>query len=139
MLDDFGHLIFPPRMRILRPLRIKRLPTGPWLTRRSMQWFWDRYLPDQEKRKEPTASPSLASLKQLEGLPRALIITAENDVLRDEGEAYGRKLIEAGVEVVMTRYNAAIHDFLLLNALAASAPSRAAAMQAIHFLQEILA
>jgi acetyl esterase len=103
-----------------------------------MQWFWDRYLPDQEKRKEPTASPSLASLKQLEGLPRALIITAENDVLRDEGEAYGRKLIEAGVEVVMTRYNAAIHDFLLLNALAASAPSRAAATQAINFLQETL-
>jgi acetyl esterase len=112
---------------------------GPWLTRRAMQWFWDQYLPDHEKRKEPTASPLLASAEQLEGLPRTLIVTAENDVLRDEGEAYGRKLIESGVEVVMTRYNATIHDFLLLNALAASAPSRAAAMQAIHFLQEILA
>jgi acetyl esterase len=111
---------------------------GPWLTRRSMQWFWDQYLPDQEKRKEPTASPLLASPRQLEGLPPALIITAENDVLRDEGEAYGRKLIQAGVEVVMTRYNGTIHDFLLLNALAASAPSRAAATQAIAFLKEIL-
>jgi acetyl esterase len=104
-----------------------------------MQWFWDQYLPDHEKRKEPTASPLLASTKLLEGLPRTLIVTAENDVLRDEGEAYGRKLIEAGVEVVMTRYNATIHEFLLLNALAASAPSRAAATQAIHFLQETLA
>lgn len=60
----------------------------------------------------------MASLEQLEGLPRALIITAENDVLRDEGEAYGRKLIEAGVEVVAARYNATIHDVVMLNALA---------------------
>jgi len=114
-------------------------PTAFSVTRRAMQWFWDQYLPDHEKRKEPTASPLLASTKLLEGLPRTLIVTAENDVLRDEGEAYGRKLIEAGVEVVMTRYNATIHEFLLLNALAASAPSRAAATQAIHFLQETLA
>jgi acetyl esterase len=64
-----------------------------------MQWFWDQYLPDHSLREAPTASPLLASPDQLAGLPRALIITAENDVLRNEGEAYGRKLIEAGVEV----------------------------------------
>jgi len=66
-------------------------------------------------------SEGVGSRRQRDGrvrLPRALIITAENDVLRDEGEAYGRKMIEAGVEVVTTRYNATIHDFVMLNALA---------------------
>src|SRR5258708_22143007 len=91
------------------------------------------------KRKDPTASPLLASREQLTGLPRALIITAENDVLRDEGEAYGRKLIEAGVEVATTRYNATIHDFLMLNALAEAAPTRAAVAQAVDFLHSALA
>jgi acetyl esterase len=78
-------------------------------------------------------------LDQLAGLPRTLIITAENDVLRDEGEAYGRRLIQAGVEVVTTRYNATIHDFVLLNALGNSAPTRAALAQAVDFLKNVLA
>src|SRR5215467_4749358 len=112
---------------------------GPWLTRRAMQWFWDQYLPDHNQRKDPTASPLLASPEQLAGSPRALIITAENDVLRDEGEAYGRKLIRAGVEVVATRYNATIHDFVMLNALADAAPTRAAVAQAVDFLKGALA
>ena len=72
-------------------------------------------------------------------MPRTFIITAENDVLRDEGEAYGRKLIEAGVEVVTTRYNATIHDFMLLNALANAAPTRAALAQSVDFLKSVLA
>jgi acetyl esterase len=110
---------------------------GPWLTRRAMQWFWDQYLPDQRQRKDPTASPLLASSQQLVGSPRTLIITAKNDVLRDEGEAYGRKLIGAGVEVVTTRYNATIHDFVMLNALAQAAPTRAAVMQAVAVLKEV--
>jgi acetyl esterase len=80
----------------------KQFANGPWLTLRAMQWFWDQYLPDQSLRKDPTASPLMASLEQLQDLPRTLIITAENDVLRDEGEAYGRKLIGAGVQVVTT-------------------------------------
>jgi acetyl esterase len=117
----------------------KQFADGPWLTRRAMQWFWDQYLPDHNKRKNPTASPLRASLAQLAGLPRALIITAENDVLRDEGEAYGHKLIETGVEVVATRYNATFHDFVMLNALAEAAPTRAAVMQAIDFLESVLA
>ena len=75
----------------------KQFADGPWLTRAAMQWFWEQYLPDHSLRKDPTASPLMASLEQLRGLPQTLIITAENDVLRDEGEAYGRKLIEAGV------------------------------------------
>jgi acetyl esterase len=104
-----------------------------------MEWFWDQYLPDHNKRKDPTASPLLASSDQLTSLPRTLIITAENDLLRDEGEAYGRKLIESGVEVVTTRYNATIHDFVMLNALAQAAPTRAATTQAIGFLKSALA
>ena len=117
----------------------KQFADGPWLTRAAMQWFWNQYLPDQNKRKDPSASPLLASLEQLASLPRALIITAENDVLRDEGEAYGRRLIEAGVEVVTTRYNATIHDFVMLNALAEAAPTRAAMTQAVDFLKRVLA
>lgn len=113
----------------------KQFADGPWLTRPAMQWFWDQYLPDKNKRKAPTASPLLASPEQLAGLPRALIITAENDVLRDEGEAYGRKLIGAGVEVVTTRYNGTIHDFVMLNALAEAAPTRAAVTQAVDFMK----
>ena len=81
----------------------------------------------------------LASSEQLAGLPSALIITAENDVLRDEGEAYGRKLIGARVKVVTTRYNATIHDFVMLNSLAEAAPTRAAVTQAIDFLRRVLA
>jgi acetyl esterase len=65
----------------------KQFADGPWLRRQTMQWFWDQYLPDHNKRKDPTASPLLASLAQLAGLNGALIITAENGVLRDEDEA----------------------------------------------------
>lgn len=112
---------------------------GPWLTRPAMQWFWDQYLPDHSKRHEPGASPLQASADQLAGLPRALVITAENDVLRDEGEAYARKLSEAGVETVVTRYKGAIHDFVLLNRIAKAAPVRAALLQAAEFLKGVLA
>ena len=115
----------------------KQFAYGPWLTRAAMEWFWEQYLPDHNRRKDPTASPLLATTEQLAGLPRALIITAENDVLRDEGEAYGRKLIEAGIEVVTTRYNATIHDFVMLNALSEAAPTRAAITQAVDFLKSI--
>jgi acetyl esterase len=96
-------------------------------------------LPDRNQRNDRTASALLASSAQLAGLPRALIITAENDVLRDEGEAYGRNLIGAGVEVVATRYNGTIHDFVMLNALAEAAPTRAALAQAVDFLKGVLA
>jgi acetyl esterase len=104
-----------------------------------MQRFWDQYLPDHDWRKDPAASPLLASSQQLAGSPSASIITAENDVLRDEGEAYGRKLIGAGVEVVTTRYNGTIHDFVMLNALAQAAPTRAAVTQAVAFLKQVFA
>jgi acetyl esterase len=111
---------------------------GPWLTRKAMQWFWDQYLPDVAKRAEPAAAPLKATLAQLQGLPPALVITDENDVLRDEGEAYAAKLAEAGVPVVQVRYLGAIHDFVMLNGLAETQPTRGAIAQAIDTLKRAL-
>ena len=76
---------------------------GPWLTKAAMAWFWDAYAPKKEDRKKTMASPLSATLEQLNGLPPALMIVDENDILRDEGEQYARKLIQAGVEVTPLR------------------------------------
>jgi acetyl esterase len=108
---------------------------GPWLTRRAMKWFWDAYLPDVPARREPTATPLNATLEQLEGLPEALVIVAENDVLRDEGEAYARKLSRADVRVTSVRYNGTIHDFMSLNALADTPAVRSAIRQVSQALR----
>ncbi|HEY9630578.1 MAG TPA: alpha/beta hydrolase [Coleofasciculaceae cyanobacterium] len=89
-----------------------------FLTTPLMKWMYDLYIPDPEKRQDIHASPLQATLEQLQGLPPALIQVAENDILRDGGEAYGRKLDEAGVAVTTVRYNGVIHDFGLLNGLA---------------------
>jgi acetyl esterase len=91
---------------------------GYFLTRNMMKWFWDSYTTDPKARKEIYASPLQASTEQLKGLPPALVQTAEFDVLRDEGEAYARKLAQAGVEVTATRHNGLIHDYGLLNPIA---------------------
>ncbi|HVJ44582.1 MAG TPA: alpha/beta hydrolase fold domain-containing protein [Dongiaceae bacterium] len=91
--------------------------TGRFLARAFMKYGWDLYAPDEKTRNNPYVSPLRASKQELEGLPPALVITAENDPLRDEGEAYARKLKEAGVEVTAARYNGMIHDFVLLNAI----------------------
>jgi acetyl esterase len=112
---------------------------GPWLTARAMAWYWDQYLPDVAKRRDIHASPLKASLAQLHGLPQALLLVDENDVLRDEGEAYGRKLAAAGVRVVSARYNGTIHDFMMLNPIAETPAVRAAVGQAIGFLRAVFA
>lgn len=109
---------------------------GHFLTRDAMKWFWDEYAPDESVRHEPTASPLRASLEQLRGLPSALIITGECDVLRDEGEAYARKLVEAGVDVTATRYLGIIHDFVMLNALTDTPAARGAILQASNALRQ---
>jgi acetyl esterase len=111
---------------------------GPFLTARSMAWFWDAYLPEKSSRAEITASPLRARIDQLAGLPEALLIVDENDVLRDEGEAYGRKLTEAGVRTTCVRYNGIIHDFMMLNPLRHTAAATGATRQAIHVLQKAL-
>jgi acetyl esterase len=91
--------------------------SGRFLSRAFMKYGWDLYAADETTRDNPYVSPLRASQEELTGLPPALIITAENDPLRDEGEAYARKLTEAGVDVTAVRYNGTIHDFVFLNAL----------------------
>jgi len=108
-----------------------------FLTDTLMQWMWNQYV-DPSKRKEIYASPLQASLSQLKGLPPTLIQVAENDILRDEGEAYGRKLSDAGVVVTTVRYNDVIHDFGLLNGLAEIPQTKALFLQAAAELKKYL-
>lgn len=110
--------------------------TGFFLRRDAMQWFWDQYTTDQAQRREITASPLRATTEQLRGLPQALVITAEADVLRDEGEAYANKLREAGVRVTAARFQGMIHDFVMLNALAGTTAARGAMSLANAWLRE---
>ncbi|GLQ57073.1 alpha/beta hydrolase [Devosia nitrariae] len=112
---------------------------GPWLTREAMAWYWEQYIPDTDKRAEVHASPLNALVEDLAGLPQTLIIVDENDVLRDEGEAYGRKLAQAGVRVTSVRYNGTIHDFVMLNALAMTPAVRGAVGQATGYLRFVFA
>src|SRR3989441_9249899 len=109
---------------------------GYHLRRDAMMWFWEQYTRHPVERNEITASPLRASVSQLQGLPPALIITAEADVLRDEGEAYANKLREAGVRVTAVRFPGTIHDFVMLNALAHTAAARGAIALATVWLRE---
>jgi len=111
---------------------------GPNLTRSAMQWYWDQYAPDAEHKNADTATLLNASQEDLTGLPPALIITAEFDVLRDEGEAYARKLIQAGVAVTATRMLGTIHGFMANNALAQTPACRASVTLAGSILREAL-
>jgi len=99
---------------------------GYYLYRDGMKWFWDQYTTSKIERNHITASPLRAKPEQLEGLPDTLIITDEADVLRDEGEAYAKKLLEAGVDVTAVRVLGIIHDFVMLNALDQTNACRAA-------------
>jgi len=101
----------------------RQFAEGYFLRRDAMEWFWDQYTTDAAERAEITASPLRAALDDLAGLPPALVITGEADVLRDEGEAYAAKLRAAGVPVTAVRFGGIIHDFVMLNALR---PTRAA-------------
>ena len=115
-----------------------RFAEGYWLRRDAMQWFWDQYTTDPDQRAEITASPLRASAEDLAGLPTALVINGEADVLRDEGEAYARALRSAGVDVTATRYGGAIHDFMMINALRETNAAGAAIAQTIAFLHSAL-
>ena len=111
---------------------------GHFLTKNMMKWFWDNYTTDANQRAEIYASPLRATTDQLKGLPPALIQTADADVLRDEGEAYGRKLDQAGVPVTAVRYNSMIHDYGLLNVVSQVPAVRSALLQASDELKQHL-
>ena len=116
----------------------RQFATGYWLRRDAMRWFWDQYTADPAQRAEITASPLRASPGDLAGLPPALVINGEADVLRDEGEAYAARLRAAGVKVTSVRYNGTIHDFVMLNALRDSYAAKAATAQGGEFLRATL-
>jgi acetyl esterase len=119
-------LFYPVTNAAFDTASYKQFPTEHFLTLEAMKWFWNQYMPDDPRRKEPTASPLQATTEQLKGLPAALVINGEFDVLRDEGEAYAHKLIEAGVRVTAVRFHGTIHDFVLLNPIAETPATRGA-------------
>jgi acetyl esterase len=132
-------LIYPATGSDFNTPSFQEFATGYFLTKETTQWFWKQYTGGQTIEHEPTACPLQATVDQLKDLPPALIITGECDVLRDEGEAYARKLMEAGVPVTCTRYLGAIHGFVGINALADTPAVRAATAQVSAMLREALA
>jgi acetyl esterase len=131
----FQVLFYPVTDASFNTHSYEQFSQGYLLTREAMQWFWNHYAQNTATRDRPTASPLRASIQELRNLPPALIITAECDVLRDEGEAYAAKLKQADVPVIATRYPEMIHDFVMLNALSETTSARAALNQANEALR----
>lgn len=131
----FQALLWPVTDANFNNASYNQFAEGHFLTRNMMQWFWNSYTTDPRQRDDIHASPLRASLEQLKGLPPALVQTAEMDVLRDEGEAYARKLDAAGVSVTAVRYNGMIHDYGLLNVLSTVPAVRSAMDQAAQALK----
>ena len=131
-------LFYPVTDAAFETSSYKEFAVGYYLTLAGMKWFWDQYTTSDDERALVTVSPLRATTEQLTGLPPALVINGEADVLRDEGEAYAGKLREAGVDVTQVRYAATIHDFVMLNALHNTNASTAAVAQAVAFLKAAL-
>lgn len=134
----FQALLWPVTDANFNNASYNQFAEGHFLSRNMMQWFWNNYTTDPRQRDDIHASPLRASLEQLKGLPPALVQTAEMDVLRDEGEAYARKLDAAGVPVTAVRYNGLIHDYGLLNVLSTVPSVRSAMDQAAQALKDHL-
>lgn len=135
---DFQVLFYPVTDDNYNTTSYQQFANGHFLTLNAMIWFWDAYAPDKNARSQITATPLNATLEELKELPEALVITAENDVLRDEGEAYAKKLNAAGVKVTATRYVGTIHDFVMLNPITNTPAPRAAIKQATDAIKEKL-
>ncbi len=135
---DFQLLLYPVTNGDMDTPSFETFAQGPWLTRLGMEWFWNAYAPDPNIRRQPMVSPLLMPIEELRGLPPTLIITAENDVLRDEGEAYAARLSEAGVETTCVRINGTIHDFIMLAPLAHTFPTKTAFRLIISTLRYVL-
>lgn len=134
----FQCLFYPVTNADMDTKSYKQFEDGPWLSKKSMEWFFNAYMPDKQRRNDIFISPLKAEENSLLGLPPTLIVTAENDVLRDEGEAYARKLDSAGVKVLNVRINGTIHDFLMLNALTETTPAKGALLLACETLKRVL-
>lgn len=134
----FECLFYPVTNADMDTKSYEQFKDGPWLSKKAMEWFFDAYVPEKKERNDVFVSPLKADEDALFGLPPTLIITAENDVLRDEGEAYARKLDAAGVNVLNVRINGTIHDFLMLNALSDTPPARGALLLACEAMKKVL-
>ncbi len=133
----FQVLLYPVVDYIADNDSYRTFANGPWLTADSAKFFFDQEgLTGQES--DGVAWPGRASVDDVRGLPDALVVV-DGDVLRDEGEAYADKLMQAGVRVTSVRYNETIHDFAMLNPLAKTPATRAAVQQAIDSLKAALA
>ncbi|MEU0512825.1 MULTISPECIES: alpha/beta hydrolase [Amycolatopsis] len=113
----------------------RRFAEGYLLTSRQARWCWEQYAERPADLAEPMAVPMRASLADLAGLPPALLVSAEADVVRDEGERYAERLREAGVRVTATRYPGTTHDFASLRPLESIPATRAAVAQGGEFLR----
>lgn len=107
----FQMLIYPAVDMSMESPSINENANAPILTKSVMAWFVDHYMGSEGDRGSIAASPMLASDEQLKRMPPAIVITAQFDPLRDEGEAYGKRLVENGVSATITRYNGAFHGF----------------------------
>ena len=134
----FQLLLYPVTDAKMKSDSYKEFENGPWLTKKSMEYFWKAYLNNKKQEEDIYVSPVYAEIDDLRGLPPALIITNENDVLRDEGEEYGRKLTEAGVSVMNVRINGTIHDCMMLNGLSQTPPVKAAFYLTCKTLKKVL-
>ena len=111
---------------------------GPWLTRDMMEWFWNNYEPNKNERAiDPMLSPLLMPVDIMRTLPPFLIITDENDVLRDEGEEFAHKLMKVGVQVQAVRFLGTVHDFVMLNPLSNTPATRGAIMMAVTYIRDM--
>lgn len=137
----FQAMFYPVTDYTLDDSTYEAFPNGPWLTKAAMKWFWDAYLPNatEAQANDPHVSPLRASLDALKGLPPALVITDENDVLRHEGEAYAHKLAQAGVNVTAVRFLGTMHDFMMLNPLRNTPAALGATALAGSMLNQALA
>jgi len=131
-------LIYPKTSATFNTPSFEQFATGYFVSSQTSRWFWRQYAPNPAVDREPTACPLEASLDQLRDLPPTLIIIAECDVLRDEGEYYARKLMQAGVAVTCTRYLGVVHGFLGINALSGIPAARGAMQQVNSMLREML-
>ena len=117
----------------------RHFATGYLLPSEAVRWYWQEYCDDPRQAALPTVSPLRSSRADLAGLPPALIVTAEADPVRDEGEAYAARLREAGVDATAVRYPGVVHDFVSLTPLQSMPATRAAIAHGASFLRDAAA
>ena len=133
----FQLLIYPCVDMTMKSPSIDENATAPILTKSVMTWFVNNYIRDSADYKNIKASPIVADDALLKCMPPALVVTAQFDPLRDEGEAYGKRLVENGVNCTITRFNGAFHGFF--NMITLLDDAQAAHAQSATLLRKYLA